>query len=315
MIGAMAETYRTSFSTPATRVAVLPLLWARAQELKWSPSGKRRGGFDVTTGVDWRHNRPSARISIEVADAGTGSVVELVATAAGKHRAILDPLLAALPAGSRELSYAEADALLGSHADDDEGGEVVASVEALPRRVRRTAEQHIAPGERILFALVGAGRQTLVAFADRVLILKPGLLANTTFGCRATTIAYRDITGIQVNTGALMGVLEVSSPSYQARPADYWQAAIRGNEAGSGSPYVIPNCIPVAKSQLGRWSRELAELRRRIGDARAPAAPQAAAPPLVSVADELGKLGRLHAEGVLTDDEFAAAKARLLGRD
>ena len=43
--------------------------------------------------------------------------------------------------------------------------------------------------------------------------------------------------------------------------------------------------------------------------APAPAAP-AAAP---SVADQIGQLADLHQQGVLTDDEFAAAKAKLLG--
>jgi hypothetical protein len=44
-------------------------------------------------------------------------------------------------------------------------------------------------------------------------------------------------------------------------------------------------------------------------------AQQAAAPvaaPAVDLTSELEKLGGLHQSGVLTDDEFAAAKARLL---
>ena len=45
----------------------------------------------------------------------------------------------------------------------------------------------------------------------------------------------------------------------------------------------------------------------------APATPSPAAPPL-SVADELAKLARLKADGVLTEEEFAAQKARLLER-
>jgi hypothetical protein len=32
-----------------------------------------------------------------------------------------------------------------------------------------------------------------------------------------------------------------------------------------------------------------------------------------SAADELGRLGELHARGVLTDEEFAAAKAKVIG--
>jgi hypothetical protein len=43
--------------------------------------------------------------------------------------------------------------------------------------------------------------------------------------------------------------------------------------------------------------------------AAAPAAP-AAGP---SVADQISQLADLHQQGVLTDDEFAAAKAKLLG--
>jgi hypothetical protein len=42
-----------------------------------------------------------------------------------------------------------------------------------------------------------------------------------------------------------------------------------------------------------------------------PSAPIAA--PTLSVADELAKLAKLRADGVLTDDEFAAQKAKLLG--
>lgn len=36
--------------------------------------------------------------------------------------------------------------------------------------------------------------------------------------------------------------------------------------------------------------------------------------PATDLADQLERLGALHAEGVLDDDEFAAAKARVLGR-
>ncbi len=43
----------------------------------------------------------------------------------------------------------------------------------------------------------------------------------------------------------------------------------------------------------------------------APAAPAPAAPP--SMADQISQLATLHQQGALTDDEFAAAKARLLG--
>lgn len=42
--------------------------------------------------------------------------------------------------------------------------------------------------------------------------------------------------------------------------------------------------------------------------------PPATARPEPSLADQLDDLGKLHADGVLTDDEFAAAKQKLLDR-
>jgi len=47
--------------------------------------------------------------------------------------------------------------------------------------------------------------------------------------------------------------------------------------------------------------------------AAAPVAAPPAATPQSSVADRLVELGKLHTSGVLTDDEFTAAKKRLLG--
>jgi hypothetical protein len=39
----------------------------------------------------------------------------------------------------------------------------------------------------------------------------------------------------------------------------------------------------------------------------------AAAPPPAKPADELERVAKLHASGVLTDEEFAAAKAKIIG--
>jgi hypothetical protein len=48
-------------------------------------------------------------------------------------------------------------------------------------------------------------------------------------------------------------------------------------------------------------------------EASAPAAEAAPAPAQPDVFDQLKKLGELHQQGILTDEEFAAQKAKLLG--
>ena len=47
--------------------------------------------------------------------------------------------------------------------------------------------------------------------------------------------------------------------------------------------------------------------------AAAPQEPAQYAPPPVDPADEIEHLAQLHTSGALTDDEFAAAKAKALG--
>jgi hypothetical protein len=67
----------------------------------------------------------------------------------------------------------------------------------------------------------------------------------------------------------------------------------------------------------GRSMGRRAEQNQRIDDLeqqQAPAAPAAPDPGATSaMTDQLSKLAALHTQGVLTDDEFAAAKAKTLG--
>jgi hypothetical protein len=174
------------------------------------------------------------------------------------------------------------------------------------------------------FAFWGPSHQTVAAFRDRILFLKPGLMANATFGCRAATIYYRDITGVQVNTGMVMGVIEISTPSYQARPVDYWQSAGKARDAQAPSAYVIPNCIPCSKDQIRRWQPFLEELRRRVASAKgvapvmaspfATAGTAASTPKPLDPLEQIRRLAGLRDAGIVTEAEFAAKKAELLER-
>ena len=62
----------------------------------------------------------------------------------------------------------------------------------------------------------------------------------------------------------------------------------------------------VSRRQTERWAEQDAAQYQEA----APAQPQAAAPDPI---EQLKQLGELHQQGVLTDEEFAAQKAKLLG--
>jgi hypothetical protein len=70
----------------------------------------------------------------------------------------------------------------------------------------------------------------------------------------------------------------------------------------SGTATAVSN--RVSRRQAQRWSQQ-----EGYGYEEAPPAAPAAADPIAP----LKQLGELHAQGVLTDDEFAAQKAKLLG--
>jgi Short C-terminal domain len=65
----------------------------------------------------------------------------------------------------------------------------------------------------------------------------------------------------------------------------------------------------VSRRQANRWSQQDAEPEPAY--AAAPAPPPAAAPDPIA---QLKDLADLKAQGILTDEEFAAEKAKILGR-
>ncbi|KJY23054.1 MULTISPECIES: SHOCT domain-containing protein [Streptomyces] len=75
----------------------------------------------------------------------------------------------------------------------------------------------------------------------------------------------------------------------------------------------------VSRRQAGRWSQQESEQQQAYQQqaAAAPPPPPPAAPPagddMSSKLDQLQKLGELKAQGLLTEEEFAQQKSRLLG--
>jgi hypothetical protein len=67
----------------------------------------------------------------------------------------------------------------------------------------------------------------------------------------------------------------------------------------------------VTKRQSERWA-EQEEAEQPVGRIAAEAPPQAA-PPQASTIEQLRELGQLKEQGILTEDEFAAEKAKILG--
>jgi len=67
----------------------------------------------------------------------------------------------------------------------------------------------------------------------------------------------------------------------------------------------------VSRRQANRWAAQ--EPQPTYYDAPPPPPPPPPAPPAADPIEQLKELAVLHSQGILTDDEFATQKAKLLG--
>jgi hypothetical protein len=204
---------------------------------------------------------------------------------------------------------------------------VAGGAEVLSNELRKLVQPHISERESIQFCLlsgIGGWNQAIVALTDRLLMIKPGLMVGATSGPRVIGFYYRHITGIEIDTGLINGVIEINTPSYQrTRQKVFWKIKYEDRDA-----YNIANCLPISKKNLREYKPYIDMLRameRAAKQERVILAPprneSSLGSELSSLASlrasgllaELEKLASLRASGVLTEEEFQRAKQRLLG--
>lgn len=178
---------------------------------------------------------------------------------------------------------------------------VLGGAEILGRRLRRELDRATRPGEETRFCLRGDLGHALVCLDDRLLILKSGFHAGTTFGAMSATIYYQDVTGIQLRMHLVSGWIEISSPSFQGRERKH----TRHPRSSDRDVYKLPNCVPILRRHVETYRAPLAELRRLVAAAKQHQAAE-------GVVAGLERLASLRRDGLLDEAEFAAAKARLL---
>jgi hypothetical protein len=171
----------------------------------------------------------------------------------------------------------------------------------LHEKAVEAVQQTLAADEQVRLVIHGASSQAIIATDRRALVFKKGFMAGASFGSELTSWTYRTLVGVQIHTGMMSGAIVLQGPGQAGKRTSYWKG-------GDSDPHQAPNAIPLTRP-FDEAHKRVAELGRMIDDAHRSL--PAAAPELV--ADELRKLADLRTEGVLTEDEFAAQKAKLLG--
>jgi hypothetical protein len=164
----------------------------------------------------------------------------------------------------------------------------------------------------------GLGTGVFVAFEDRCMIIKVGsitsFMAGSLFGGRVSTFHYGEITGIEYNSGWINGVLEVLTASYDGnKNKDFWKGTLKSRNADSNDPWTLSNCLPLDRNTYNLAQNSLNDLRKLISDSKKP---QVIINNLqnttVDLSAQIKELASLHTKGILSDQEFSDAKAKLI---
>lgn len=194
----------------------------------------------------------------------------------------------------------------------------------LPTHLLKALERNARSGELPSMIITGTHDSTdgsLIVFADRCVLSKSGIwggfMAGSLGGAREATFFFPDITGIEYNSGLLFGVLEILTASYSGGATkDFWSGTLNPDRNKSqNDPRTSSNTLPLPKADYLAAKELIEDLRSMIASAKTTKVViEGNSPPSsIGVAEELEKLARLRDSGILSDEEFAASKAKLLG--
>jgi len=137
--------------------------------------------------------------------------------------------------------------------------------------------------------------EALVAFEDRLAIIKKGAATATLRGRRSSVFYFSEISGIDYHAAGTVNQLRVLAA---------------GSRDSSSAPDMTLTAVDYEMAKGA-----IAELHRRIASSGQPTASQSPSQPVPEASDitaQLSQLAVLHASGALSDEEFTAAKQRLL---
>lgn len=193
------------------------------------------------------------------------------------------------------------------------------SQKAFPKWLIESIHTHKSETEDVLMVITEPyvnHQGALVVFQDRCMIVKGGfwggLMAGSLGGERAGTFYFTQITGIEYNSGMVTGVLEILTASYQGSAnKDYWRGTTKSRNADSNDPWTLSNCLPLSKDGYKSAQALISDLKSLISQAQRPVVKQTVVQGS-DLAAELQKLATLRDQGILSEEEFSKAKAKLI---
>jgi hypothetical protein len=92
----------------------------------------------------------------------------------------------------------------------------VSALDRLHKKARLAAEHMLAPDEDVVTVLLGRSKQALVVTDNRIVVIKPGLMAGAGRGAKVSSYPFDRLAGVNVYTGPGVAGIELVVTGEQA---------------------------------------------------------------------------------------------------
>jgi hypothetical protein len=176
----------------------------------------------------------------------------------------------------------------------------------LQKAANEELDRNLAQGERVRVIIRGVRDSAMIATDRRLFVFKKGFMSGATFGKKIASWDYRNLSGVQIETGVVSGVLALQGAGIASGDTSYWKS-------GKDDPWKAPYALALSREHFDQARQGIAGLRELIALAQASVA-SASVTAATDITDQLRKLGELRDAGVLTEAEFSSKKTELLAR-
>ncbi len=174
----------------------------------------------------------------------------------------------------------------------------------LHRKALESLARDLFPGEVVRVVILGERDQAIIGTARRAFVFKKGAAGGALFTTEMISWDYSHLTGVQTHTGGRAGAVVLETGGLAGRGR-----RLRGTH--DKDPFKAPNAIPISPP-FAAATAAAGTLRALIATANSTALPTAGPGHAPSPAQELHHLAELRDLGVITPEEFAIMKARIV---
>jgi hypothetical protein len=175
----------------------------------------------------------------------------------------------------------------------------------IPKTIEKALAELLRPDETVKIQLKGAFKEVLVCTNRRVIVLKSGLMTGQWFGMNQFQLPLEMVSSAEVNATLGIGYFEVSAGGVQNKSKSYWSG-------GENSAQKAPNCVSLSGMDSVKTFRSAATRILEMASAARVGSALETKNQKQDVSEALGRLWQMKNEGALTDEQFEAAKVKLL---